>query len=391
MKKYGILIKKYTDYEYMRKYRLRIGLDVDDILYECNSYALRLLREKYGDDPALDINNITGWGLQGNIADERIAYFSSPDFVATQPLYAGAQRFVSQLCRIADVFFVTAVPAACMSARAQRLASDFPEVPTGNILIGTRKDVINLDILLDDGVHNISSSQASYPVLMRRPWNSDLSGLLSVNTYEDFIHLAKMIGNSFVGKAPDLHKGGVLCLVGPSGTGKTEIAAELTKDKRFEKPVTTTTRPREAGETKSAYRFVTTEQFIKAKDRGEFIETTVYGKYHFGTSEKHIAPIVDSGRIAVIPIDICGAVTMKNLYGARTLLVFTERNKHDIYMNIVGRSIPDEDKVSRLMSIDFEMRNIELCDFSVNYDQGADKCVEMIYEQLHMKREKTNV
>ena len=32
----------------MRKYRLRIGLDVDDILYECNSYALRLLKEKYG-------------------------------------------------------------------------------------------------------------------------------------------------------------------------------------------------------------------------------------------------------------------------------------------------------------------------------------------------------
>ena len=35
----------------MRKYRLRIGLDVDDVLYECNSFALQLLREKYGDDP----------------------------------------------------------------------------------------------------------------------------------------------------------------------------------------------------------------------------------------------------------------------------------------------------------------------------------------------------
>ena len=371
----------------MRKYRLRIGLDVDDILYECNAYALRLLKEKYGDDPALDINNITGWGLQGNIADERIAYFSSPEFVASQPLYPGAVKFVQQLCRIADVFFVTAVPPACMSARAERLAADFPEVPPGNILIGTRKDIVNLDILLDDGVHNISSSQASYPVLMRRPWNNDLSGLLSVNTYEDFIHLAKMIGNSFVGKAADLKKGGVLCLVGPSGTGKTEIASALTEDVRFEKVLTTTTRPREAGEDKSAYRFVSTEKFLKEKEKGNFIETTVYGKYYFGTSEKHISPIVECGRIAVIPIDICGAVTLKNLYGSRAVLVFTERSKRDIYLNIINRKIPDDDKVSRLMALDFEFRNIELCDFSVNYDLGTEKCVEKIYNELGLKRE----
>ncbi len=371
----------------MRKYRLRIGLDVDDILYECNSYALRLLKEKYGDDPALDINNIREWGLQGDLSDERIAYFSSPDFVASQPLYPGARRFVRELCKTADVFFITAVPLNCMSIRAERLANDFPDVPAGNIIIGTRKDVVNLDILLDDGAHNISSSQASYPVLMRRPWNSDLSGLLSVNSYDDFIHLAKMIGNSFVGKTPDLKSGGVICLVGPSGTGKTEIAAELTKDSRFEKPLTTTTRPRRAGEEADAYRFVGTAQFIKERDAGEFIETTVYGKHFFGTSEKHISPIVSSGRIAVIPIDICGAVTLKNKYGQRALLVFTERNKRDIYLNIIHRKTTDEDKVSRMLSLDFEFRNIELCDFAVNYDQGAEKCVEKIYSELNMKRE----
>ena len=166
----------------MRKYRLRIGLDVDDTLYECNSYALRLLREKYGDDPALELNHINSWGTIGDISDERLNYFASPKFVADQPMFPGAQKFVRDLCKIADVFFITAVPAQCMSARAKRLQEDFPEVPPGNIIIGTRKDVVALDILLDDASHNISSSQASYPVLMRRPWNNSLSGVLSVNT-----------------------------------------------------------------------------------------------------------------------------------------------------------------------------------------------------------------
>ena len=365
----------------MRKYRLRIGLDVDDVLYECNSYALDLLKEKYGDDPALDVNSIRSWGLQGNISDERIKFFSSPDFVRNQPMFKGAQRFVRELSAFSEVFFVTSVPPECMTARAKRLMEDFPEVPSGNILIGTRKDVVNLDILLDDAAHNISSSQASYPVLMRRPWNSSLSGLLSVNSYSDFVHLAKIIGKSFLEKNPNLTGGGVLCLVGPSGTGKTEIASRLVEDPRFVKPLTTTTKPDNG---QGNYRFVSQEQFLREKAENHCFETTVYSNYYFGTSESEITPIVQSGKIAVIPIDICGAMTLKNVYRSRASLVFTSREKEKILMNLLHRDIPDEDKVSRMMSLDFEFLNIEFCDFSVRVDDGLDRCYETILKELNL-------
>ena len=369
----------------MRKYRLRIGLDVDDVLYECNSYALKLLREKYGDDPVFDINCIRSWGPQGTIADERIGYFTSPDFVASQPMFPGAQDFVRELSKLAEVFFVTSVPAECMTARAKRLFEDFPEIPKGNLLIGTRKDIVNLDILLDDAAHNISSSMASYPVLMRRPWNVSLSGILSVNSYSDFLHLARIIGASFVETPPDLSKGGVLCLVGPSGTGKNEIASALTVDPRFRKPRTTTTKPRTGNETEDHYRYVSEEQFLKEQNEGRFIETTVYSNYHFGTSEEEIAPIVESGRIAVIPIDICGAMTLKNRYRERASLVFTERDKAEILKDLLHRNIPDEDKISRMLSIDFELRNMEFCDFSVRFDTGAESCAETIIRELSLE------
>jgi len=368
----------------MRKYRLRIGLDVDDVLYECNSYALELLRRKYGDNPAFDLQKIRSWGLQGNLSDERLKYFADPEFVASQPMFKGAQKFVHDLCEIADVFFVTAVPSQCMSARAKRLREDFPEVPAGNLLIGTRKDIVNLDILLDDAAHNISSSQASYPVLMRRPWNSYMSGLLSVNSYSDFIHLARIIGKSFVEKRPDLRKGGVLCLVGPSGTGKTRICSELIKDPRFVRPMSTTTRPKLKTDKGRTYRFVSTEQFIKEKEAGRFIETTVYSSYYFGTSDRQISPIVKSGKIAVIPIDICGAISLKKVYRSRACLVFTDRSKQNILMDIISRDITDEDKVHRMMSLDLELRNIEFCDFAVRFDEGLNKCVENIHKELQL-------
>ena len=365
----------------MRKYRIRVGLDVDDTLYDCNAYALSIINERYPDEPDISIEELNFWGRSGRHADERIALYSDPDFVRNQPVFPGAKKFVRELSKMADVFFVTAVPAACMSARAQRLAEDFPEVPQENIIIGTRKDVISLDILLDDGAHNISSSKAAYPVLFRRPWNTHLSGLLSVNSYDDFLHLCRMVRSSFTEKAPDLSHGGVICLVGPTGSLKGEIAQILSGMDGYKRPRTSTTRPRRENEGENVYRFISEEQFIGERDAGKFIETTVYSKYYFGTSESEISPIVEGGGCAVIPIDICGALTIKNLYKNRALLVFTDREKQDVLMEIIKRNLSDEDKVRRIMSLDFEYRNAELCDMGVNV-ADAESAAQIIDEYV---------
>lgn len=349
----------------MRKYRLRVGLDVDDTIYDCNAYALSIINSRYPDEEPVSINEITGWGAYGRHADERIALYSDPEFVRTQPLLPGAARFVRELSKLADVFFITAVPAGCMTARAERLMHDFPEIPPQNIIIGTRKDVMVVDILLDDGAHNISRSKAAYPVLFRKPWNTYLSGLLSVNSYDDFLHLCKMVRNSFTEKAPDISRGGVLCLVGPSGSMKNEVALALTQLPRYKKPLTSTTRPRRPNESADAYRFIDEKQFFEERDAGEYIETTVYSGYYFGASSSQIAPVVDRGDVAVIPIDICGALTIKNIYRNKAMLVFFNREKSSVVLDIIGRDTTDEDKMHRILSLDFEYRNAEVCDIEL--------------------------
>lgn len=366
----------------MRKYRLRVGLDVDDTIYNCNEYALSIVNSNHPDEEPVTINDIKGWGECGRFASERIALYSDPDFVRNQPILPGAQRFVRELAKLADVFFVTAVPAACMSARAERLIHDFPEIPPQNIIIGTRKDVIALDILLDDGAHNISSSKAAYPVLFRKAWNTHLSGLLSVNSYEDFLHLCKMVRNSFTEKAPDVSKGGVVCLVGPSGSLKNDIAKALTSLPEFEKPITSTTRPRRCDESDHAYRFISEDEFILEKNEGKFIETTVYSGYHFGTSEGEIAPIVNAGQCAVIPIDICGALTLKNIYRSRAMLVFVNRNKSAVLLEIINRNISSEDKMRRIMSLDFEYRNAEVCDIALDIGDDAAEAAARLKDTI---------
>ncbi len=365
---------------------MRIGLDVDDVLYECNAYAMKILSERYPDEEPMSINEIKGWGEFGRHPKERIALYSDPDFVRTQPIIQGAQKFVSELSKFADVFFVTAVPVACMSARGERLMNDFPEIPPENIIIGTRKDVMSLDILLDDGAHNISNSKATYPVLMRRPWNMDMSGILAVNTYSDFLQLSKMIRNSFNEKINDVSNGGVICLVGPSGSLKNDIANELQKRySKYEKPITSTTRPRRGNESDNAYRFISEDTFVAEKDAGKYIESTVYSRYHFGTSLDEISPIPARGHYAIIPIDVCGALTIKNEFRKNSLLVFVNRDKKAVVKDIVERDIEADDKVRRIMSLDFEYRNAEVCDVELKVGNDAKEAADALSKMIETK------
>lgn len=366
----------------MKKYRLRIGLDVDDILYDCNAYALERLNEAEGIDPPLTIYDIKGWGSENGAVDGRLRYFSDPDFVSSQPILPGAAEFVSKLSAVAEVFFVTAVPPECMSARAIRLRNDFPEVPAQNILIGTRKDMVNLDMLLDDGAHNITGSPATYPVLFRKPWNTRLSGLLSVNSYDDFLHLVAIIRNALVDERPDLSDGGVICLVGPTGSRKNAIAKELVRSYGMEKPATATTRPPRSDESDGNYVFLSESEFIKEAEKGSFLETTVYSGYHFGTRPEEIDRIVDKGSIAVLPIDICGALTLKNRYRSRALLVFLRRARYDVIKDIVSRDMDSDDMTSRILSLDDEYRNEELCDVSVRVSSNHTPATREIAERV---------
>ena len=355
----------------MKKYRLQIGLDVDDILYDCNAYALELLNREEQREVPLTIHDIRSWGDGTGVADGRLRYFGRPDFVASQPVFPGAKEFVAKLCEVADVFFVSAVPPECMSARAMRLAADFPQVPTKHILLGHRKDLVHLDILLDDAAHNISHSPATYPVLFRKPWNMHLSGLLSVTAYDDFLHLVDMLRNSFTETRPDLTSGGVICLVGPTGSGKNEVAKLLVQEHGMCKPVTSTTRPPREGEGECDYHFLSEKEFLAENAAGKYLETTVYSGHYFGTCAHEIDSVVERGKVAVLPIDICGALSIKNRYRSKAALIFMDRRRADVIYDIISRPMPAQDKTCRILSLDDEYRNEELCDMTVNANRPA--------------------
>lgn len=364
----------------MRRDKLKIGVDVDDVLYDCNQHAINLLCKDRDCGP-MSIYDINGWGEAGNLLDERIAYFSRADFVEDQPILPGAQAFIHKLAERGEIFFSTAVGSSCMSARAERLIRDFPEVPMSNIMIGARKDLLSLDILLDDGAHNILGSSATYPVLFRRPWNNHLTGLLAVNTYDDFLRLVDQIRKPSPTETQDLSAGGVVCLIGPSGSGKTALVHTLLRDSRFERPITSTTRGRRANEA-DEYHFVTREAFQGGQEQGKFLESTVYGGEYYGATREAVDQVVAAGKIAVMPVDICGGISIKNAYPNHSALVFLKCERPRVLRSILTRDCPDDEKVLRILSLDAEYRNEDICDRSLHMGSSIEDAARTLCRML---------
>jgi len=358
----------------------KVGIDVDDVLFMCIPHAIKRCNKRYQIDPPLKIEEFTQWGKSGKRTDIALEEFHDPDFFATQPVLPGAHEFIQNVCKVAEVFFVTAVPPEAMSIRAQMLMREFPEVAADHIIMTTSKNIVDLDILLDDGAHNILTTIAKYPVLFRRPWNQHITGTLAVNTYQEFLTLVNEIKSSMLEETYDESMPAVIALVGPSGSGKTAIAEAILKYENFEKPVSYTTRKMRAGEIAgSSYYFRTPEEFLALVKSGDIFEHTVYAGQYYGTSIDEIKGIISAGNCAILPIDMCGAMGLKaNLENVIT--IYIDRRKADILTSIIERNISTEEKVKRIISLEAEMRNEELCDYTVRNYTSIEDAVKQILE-----------
>ncbi len=367
-----------------RRFRLSTALDVDDLLMECTSYAIRLANEKYGFNPPMTIYEKETWGKIGTRVDTIYQYFNDPEFYRTQPVYKGAKEFVRKLSQMTEVYISTAVPPEFMGIRAQRIMEEFPEIPPDHIYMGSRKDKIHVDILFDDAMHNILSSQAKYPILMRRPWNQEATGMLAVNTYDEFLKLVEVIAESYsvkTGEEP-LTEPTVVVLVGPSGSGKSKIATKvLNKTDKLEKLVSYTTQDPTAVEENQWYNYVSLDTFRNMCDSGEMFQSTMYAGHGYGSRKTDVEQILARGKHVLATMDICGAMSLKTNF-KNVITFYIQREKKDLLASILKKNSSIEDKVNRIINIDAEQLNSQICDYVIRfdtYDQAADRILRILH------------
>ena len=347
--------------------RPKIGLDWDDVIAPFNDEAIAMANEKYNIEPPLTLEDITSWENTGRASVIK-EFYQMDELYHRQKVSDKTKRCIRQLMKIADVYIVTAAYPKFMGIRAKQILEEFPEIPESNIILGKAKNLVHFDILLDDAIHNVLESPATYPVLMRKPWNWKMTGLLSVNNMSEFVLLVKQIMNASMHKTPEIKEPSVLALVGPSGSGKTQIATELTKDSRFVNPKTYCTKPSDK------HYYLTKEEF----DKQNFFENTRYAGIQYGTKKEDIQAVLDEGLYAVMTLDMCGAIAMKRHFP--TTIIYIAKEKECLIQDIIEEDYSIEEKTLRIISIDAEKRNREICDYVINNckNDGAAKVLELV-------------
>ena len=108
-----------------------------------------------------------------------------------------------------------------------------------------------------------------------------------------------------------------------------------------------------------------------------FCGKRMYGGYGYGTLESDITELINCGYSVVMPLDICGAVTMKRKFP--TLMVYCKKEKGSLIENILERNCSIKEKKLRLLALDQERKNEVLCDLTVEHPEDINKIIQMLY------------
>ena len=104
----------------------------------------------------------------------------------------------------------------------------------------------------------------------------------------------------------------------------------------------------------------------------------MYAGIKYGTKKEDIEAVLADGRYAVMPLDMCGAIAMKRHFP--TAIIYIAKDKEWLIKDILQENFELEEKTLRILSIDAEKRNREICDFII--DNSDDRGTEQILRLL---------
>lgn len=82
-------------------------------------------------------------------------------------------------------------------------------------------------------------------------------------------------------------------------------------------------------------------------------------------------------------MDICGAMSLKTHF-KNVVTIYMKRDKKALMANILRKNSSIEDKVNRLTAIEYEQKNMEICDYVVDFDD-YDSAVEKLIDILNVR------
>jgi 5'(3')-deoxyribonucleotidase len=192
---------------------MKIGIDLDSVLNALEAPWEKWIQEHI--DPKFGIEQWTTWGIQDLLGEKVFDYLEIPGTFRNLPVRSGAQNAVQQLLDAGhDIYVITAClessPAmgGIIQDKLEWLQEHFPQICPTRIVFTSQKHLVNVDLLIDDGPHNIEAFP-NQTIVFDAPWNKTLTAYKRAHTWEEVME--HILGKET--KSPkDERKGGCPCL-----------------------------------------------------------------------------------------------------------------------------------------------------------------------------------
>ncbi len=143
-------------------------------------------------------------------------------------------------------------------------------------------------------------------------------------------------------------KGKLVIISGPSGVGKSTICSELVKKSKALLSVSVTTRPRSKEEVDGRdYWFISTEEFVKKLEKGEFVEhAEVFGNL-YGTPRDKLEQALSKEKNVILEIDVQGALIVKEQYPEAVMVFIMAPSQADLAERMGKRGRGEDTETAR--------------------------------------------
>lgn len=174
--------------------------------------------------------------------------------------------------------------------------------------------------------------------------------------------------------------GQVLVVCAPSGTGKSTLINKLREEfPNFGFSVSYTTRaPRGEEQDGREYNFVTRDQFVAMRSRGEFCEwAEVHGNL-YGTATEPVVKMLDEGKDVLFDIDVQGAKQLKKTFYKGNFIFLLPPSREELTRRLTGRGTDSEESIAkRLANAQGEIAQADFFDYWIVNDN-----LEQAYQEF---------
>ena len=162
----------------------------------------------------------------------------------------------------------------------------------------------------------------------------------------------------------------------------------MKKSRAFEKLISYTTDATVGIQGGEWYHYISLEAFREMCENGEMFESTVYAGHHYGSSKADVEKILESGKNVLTVMDICGAMALKTHF-PKVTTVYIKQNKRELLENLLQKPLSLDEKVRRILALEAEEKNAEICDYTVKvttYEAAAKEILEGLFGKKRKRK-----